>query len=126
MDRDPRPGNGFYWQEAPHHGHDGWWDGPFHAILFLLLIALLIVGIVWLLRRLFPALTIPATAPALAQAQAAAIAADPAVAALRMRYAKGEVSREDFQNALTDLTGAGSAEPWPGDAPGEDTAPTAS
>ena len=124
MERDPRPGGGFYWQDAPHHGHDGWWDGPLHAIVFLLLVALLIVGIVWLLRRLSPGLTTPATAPALAQA--AAIAADPAVAALRMRYAKGEVSREDFQNAMTDLAGAAPAEPWPGDAPGEDTAPTAS
>lgn len=123
MEREYRPGGGFYWQEAPHHGHDGW-DGPLHAIVFLLLVALLIVGIAWLLRRFSPGLTTPVTAPALAQA--AAISADPAVAALRMRYAKGDVSREDFQNAMTDLTGAAPAAPWPGDAPGEDTAPTPS
>ena len=125
MDRDPRPGSGFYWQEATRHGHDGWWDGPFHVIAFLLLIALLVVGVVWLLRRLSPTVASQAVAPTLAPA--AAVAGDPAVAALRMRYARGEVSREDFQSTLTDLTGVTAPQsPWPGDAPGEDTAPTAS
>jgi len=121
MDRNPRPGSGFYWQEAGRHGHDGLWNGPFHVIAFLLLVALLIIGIVWLLRRLAPVTASPAVAPA------AAIAADPAVATLRMRYAKGEVSREEFQSTLNDLAGAALTEsPWPGDATGEDTAPTVS
>jgi hypothetical protein len=50
---------------------------------------------------------------------------DPAVATLRMRYAKGEVSRDDFQNAIADLTGAVPTA-WPGAGPAEDTAPTES
>jgi uncharacterized membrane protein len=123
------PGNDFYWQEGPRHAHDdwGWWGGPLHAIVFLLLLALLVVGVVWVVRRLSPAVATQAALPA--AMPAAAMAADPAVAALRLRYAKGEVWRVDFQHALEDLTGAApvtAATPWPGTAPGEDTAPTAS
>ena len=56
-------------------------------------------------------------------APAAALAADPAVATLRMRYAKGEVSREDFRHALADLTGADAdTAGWPGVPTGEDVA----
>ena len=68
----------------------------------------------------------PAVAPAGALAVAGAPAAgDPAVAALRMRYARGEVSREDFQNAIRDLTGDAPTASWPGAIPAED-APTES
>ena len=45
---------------------------------------------------------------------------DPAIAELRLRYARGDVSRDDFQRTLDDLNGAGTA--WPG----EETAPTES
>jgi uncharacterized membrane protein len=120
-------GNGFYWQEGARHAHDGWWDGPLHAIVFLLLLALLVVGVVWLVRRLSPGAATQAAVPA--AMPRAAVAADPAVAALRMRYAKGDVSREDFQHAMEDLTGAASAlpaSPLPDSNPGEDTAPTVS
>ena len=108
-----------------------WWGGPLHVVLFLLFLALLVAGIVWLVRRLSPS-AVQAAAPAVAVAPATALAADPAIATLRMRYAKGEVSREDFQHAMEDLTGvaeptaATSGPPWPGSEPGEDTAPTAS
>jgi hypothetical protein len=47
------------------------------------------------------------------------------VATLRMRYARGEVSREDFQNAIQDLTGDAPTASWPGATPAED-APTES
>jgi uncharacterized membrane protein len=127
MDPDQRHGNDFYWQQGAHHAHDGWWSGPLHAIIVLLLLALLVAGVVWLVRRLSPAVATQAAVSA--AAPAAAMAADPAVAALRMRYARGEVSRDDFQHAMEDLTGATSALPgstWPGGSPGEDTAPTAS
>ena len=115
-------GNEFMWQEGARHAHDGWWDGPLHAIVFLLLVALLVVGVVWLVRRLAPGAAAQAAVPAVMPA--AAFAADPAVAALRLRYARGEVSREDFRQGMEDLMGA--APPWPGSNPGEDTAPTAS
>ncbi len=127
MDPDQRHGNDFYWQQGAHHAHEGWWSGPLHAIVLLLLLALLVAGVVWLVRRLSPPVATQAAVPA--AVPAGATAADPAVAALRMRYARGEVSREDFQHAIEDLAGAApattTATPWPGSTPGEDTEPTA-
>jgi uncharacterized membrane protein len=117
----PQPRNDFFFQDGPHHGHDGgWW--PLHVLFLLLFIALIIVAAVWLLRRLFPGV-----AQATAVAPAAAVAApgaDPAVATLRMRYAKGEVSREDFRHALADLTEAEAPTGDPPAAVAEDEAPT--
>ena len=108
-------GNEFFMQEGARHGHDSWWDGPLHAIVLVLLLVLLIGGIVWLLRHLSPAVAQAAT-PAVAGASPAALAADPAVSTLRMRYAKGEISRDDYRAAIADLTGeATSGEAWPGD-----------
>ncbi len=120
---DHERGNDFFWRESARHAHDDWWNGPLHAMFFLLLIALLVVGVVWAVRRLSPPVAAQAAVPAAVLAPAPGD--DPAVATLRMRYAKGEVSRDDFQNALADLTGAVTTTPWPGDGPGEDTAPTA-
>ena len=118
------PGNDFYWHEGARHAHDGWWNGPLHAIAFLLLLALLVAGFVWLVRRLSVGAATQAAVPS--AMSTAALVADPAVAAVRMRYAKGEVSREDFLHAIDDLTGAATGTtPWPGSNPGEDTAPTA-
>jgi uncharacterized membrane protein len=106
-------GNDFYWQEGARHAHDGWWGGPLHFVVLLLLLALLVAAVVWLVRKLAPAAAATtAVAPA---APAAAAALDPAVTTLRMRYARGEVSREDFQHTLADLTGAkADTAAWPG------------
>jgi uncharacterized membrane protein len=91
--------NNRYWGEGMHHANDGWWGGPLHVIVFLLLLALLVAGVVWLVRHFSGGALAPAAAgPALA-------GPDPAVAALRMRYAKGEVSREEFQHTMEDLGG---------------------
>ncbi len=121
---DHGPGRDFDWQDSAHHAHDDWWGGPLHLIFFILFLALLVAGAVLLVRRLSPGVA-QAAVPAVAGAPAS-LAADPAVATLRMRYANGEVSREDFQHAMEDLTGAAAAwTPWPGSEPGEDTAPTA-
>jgi uncharacterized membrane protein len=109
-----------FWHEGARH--DGWWGGPLHLLFFLLVVALLIVGVVWIVRRLSPAVAPATIVPAVGPA--AAISADPAVAALRMRYARGEVSREDFRDGMQDLTGA--AAPWPGSDPGGDVASTES
>ena len=81
--------------------------------------------IVWLVRRLSPSVAQAATPVAVPAGATAgggnALTADPAVATLRMRYAKGEVSREDFQNAIQDLTGAAPTAAWPGAGEAEDT-----
>ncbi len=104
-----------FWQEASRHDHDAWWNGPLHLIVLLLLIALLVVGIVLLVRQLTGRGAV-AAAPVTNQAAAAATTApdraDQAVATLRMRYARGEVGRDEFLQALGDL--AAPAEPWPG------------
>jgi uncharacterized membrane protein len=114
-------GNDFYWQEGARHAHEGWWAGPLHFVALLLLLALLVAGVVWLVRRLAPA---PAQAIAPAADSAPALTGDPAVATLRMRYARGEVSREDFQHTLADLTGADAdTTGWPGSTPGDDVTP---
>ena len=121
----PQPRNDFFCQDGPHHGHDGWWGGPLHLLFLFLFIALLVVAAVWLVRRLSPGVA-QASTPAVAPAGAVAVAGggDPAVATLRMRYAKGEVSREDFQHALADLTGAEApTASWPGGDAGADATP---
>jgi uncharacterized membrane protein len=107
-----------YWDEGMRHAHDGWWGGPLDVIVLLLLLALLVAAVVWLVRYFSRGGFAPAAAgPALPAAPAGS---DPAIAALRMRYAKGEVSREEFQHAMEDLGGV--AGPAPG---GEDAPPTA-
>jgi hypothetical protein len=108
--------NNRYWNEGMHHAHDGWWGGPLHVIVLLLLLALVVAGAVWLVRHFSrggfaPAAAGPAVLPPVPGAP------DPAVAALRMRYAKGEVSREDFQHAMEDLSGAVGPPPGSGDTP---------
>lgn len=70
------------------HGHHGgtsflWW------LLFVLLLAALAV---W-----------AATAFRVAGRGAPALAADPALAELRLRYARGEVARDDFVRVSADL-----------------------
>ena len=100
------PGEGFYLHEGASHGRDSWCGGPIHIILLILFLVLLIGGGVWLVRRLSLASSIQAAVPA-----AVATTGDPAVSALRMRYANGEISREDFRHAMDDLTGT--ADPWP-------------
>ena len=124
------PGHEFYWREGPHHAHEGWWGGPLHLIVLVLVVAVLVAGVMWLVRRLAPGVA-QATPPPVAGAPAGiAPAVDQAVATLRMRYAKGEVSREDYLHAMEDLTGAAApatppSEEWPGVGPDEDTTPTA-
>jgi uncharacterized membrane protein len=117
-------GNEFYWQNGVRHAHEGWWGGPLHVFLLLLLLALLVAVVVWLVRRLAP--STPQAIAATPAPAVTALAGDPAVATLRMRYARGDVSREDFQHALADLTGAETdATTWPGDTPGADATPLA-
>ena len=74
---------------------------PLHALFVLLLVALLVVGAIWLVRRLSPGVSRSCDADRRTRRRSGRRrwpnAADPAVATLRMRYAKGEVSREDYR-----------------------------
>jgi hypothetical protein len=104
-------GNGYFW-EAPRHAHDAWWHGPLTFIVIVLVIGLLVAGVVWLVRRW--SLGASSTTVAVGGGAAALPGAppgDPAVAALRLRYAQGEVAREDYLSGMADLTGARPAEP---------------
>lgn len=113
-----------HWGDPSRFDHDPWWEGPLEVLLLALAIAFLVVAAVWVVRRLSAGAAARATAvvPAVPAAAAGAALADPAVEALRMRYARGEVDREQFQRTLEDLTGRSPA--WPGEPTGDDTAPT--
>jgi uncharacterized membrane protein len=118
---DHRRGGDFPWQDGPRYAHDSWWYGPLHVVFILLLVALLVVGIVWLVRRLqVGAAPLPAspTGPT-----ATTPTLDPAVAALRLRYAQGDVSRDDYLKTMDDLAGG---ERWPAAHGPEDTEQTGS
>jgi uncharacterized membrane protein len=98
-----------YWEHAGH-GH------PFGWLLLFLLLAL-VVGVVaafvfrWRAGRQGGTLRL---------APAAARPADDALGIVRLRYARGEIDRDQFLQASTDLGGGGTypvAEPPPDDAP---------
>jgi putative membrane protein len=81
---------------APHH--DTWWGFVGHALPLVLFLALIAVAI-WAVLRL------TSQRPALVGAAGPAPVAprDPAVDELRIRYARGELSREDFVQRARDL-----------------------
>ncbi len=86
--------------------HDGW-DVAAHIAWLLVVVAIVVVAAVVVLRfvRAAPALSAPT-----------ATGDDAAMAELRLRYARGEVSRDDFLTRLSDLTSAG-ADTGPAQAP---------
>jgi putative membrane protein len=87
--------------QAPRH--DGWADA-FHAlstIAFVALLILLVIAVVQWLRRgphtLTPAVAAPAPTPR--------PATDQALSEARLRYARGELTREQFLQISMDLGG---------------------
>lgn len=83
-------GPGF--EHAHHHPH------PFAWLLLLVLLALIVVGAVWLVRRFAgsgPAMQGPAVAPV----------TDGALETVRLRYARGEIDRDEFLRVSADLGG---------------------
>jgi len=93
------------WQGGPpgYVHHDAWW-GSFH----LLPIALFLVAVgvaIWAVLRFTPRPAVGAIAPG----------RDPAVEELRIRYARGELARDDFAQRMRDLGSPdiGPAQPIP-------------
>lgn len=80
-----------------HHGGGHPWYGFVMCVLLLALVALAAFS-AW-------RLTHPATAALSAAAPPAAKPADPALGELRLRYARGEVTRDEYLQRLTDLGG---------------------
>ena len=80
------------WYEGGHHADYGW----LHLVLFLALLAAL-AFIAYALWRGRPALTAGAP-PA-----AGGVGTDHALAELRLRYARGDIDREDYLRRAADL-----------------------
>jgi putative membrane protein len=84
--------------------HHGWWWHFFGALIPLLFFALLIGLIVWVVLRLSGRGFGPA-AMATVPTGAVAPRRDPAIEEVRLRYARGEMSREEFVQRSLDLSG---------------------
>jgi uncharacterized membrane protein len=111
------------------HGGGGWF--PFMGILGLLLVALAVVALVLAFRGRRdhlhrgtggPGVPVPPHTPG----WAAAPRADDAVNQLRLRYARGEVSRDDYLRISADLGAPLPAEPFPSAPPAPPVAPSGS
>lgn len=76
---------------GPNLGLLGWWGGPLFMLLHLFFWGAIILGIVWAIRRVFPAVA-PA-GPRLSEAEEI----------LKRRYASGEISTEEFSRKKKDL-----------------------
>ncbi|MFN2614612.1 MAG: hypothetical protein ABR552_07325 [Actinomycetota bacterium] len=97
----------------PHHdpGYFGPGYGPWHAVLLFMLLAAFVAGdallVIFLARRAGSTTMLTTHHPA---------AIDPAIQQLRMRYARGDISRDDYLSAARDL-GDPAAPPPPPAAP---------
>ena len=94
-----QPGQGGAWMQHS----SPWWEGPSH-LLPILLFAALIGVLVWGILRLsadrsaLAAAAMPAAAPPTPLAQI-----DPAGQELRVSYARGDITREDYLTRSADL-----------------------
>jgi uncharacterized membrane protein len=94
-----------------HHGGPEVWQ----HLLGLLIVAAIVALIAFLLLRLYRRWQ-PATGAVAGPSATAIGAMDPALSEVRLRYARGEVSRDDFLRISADLTGtplAGTGAPPP-------------
>ena len=81
-------------------GHEPWW-GPFQTILPLLLLVVLVGVVVWLIVR-----TSRQPVAATPGAAFAGPRPDAALEHARMRYAQGEIDRDQYLRITQDLSGA--------------------
>jgi putative membrane protein len=99
-----RPG----WQ-VEHHG---WWPGIDGELIPLLFLVAVIVFGIWAVRRITDSNRLLVTGPR-ATAGMATAGADGALQELRLRYARGEVDRDEFVERFRDLAGEGPEPPPP-------------
>jgi uncharacterized membrane protein len=102
------------WQGGPpgYVHHDAWW-GFFHLLPIVLF--LVAVGVaIWAVLRFTSRPVVGAIAPGRDPAVAPPVR-DPAVEELRIRYARGELARDDFAQRMRDLVSPdiGPAQPIP-------------
>lgn len=87
----------------PVRHHDGWWwPDVWHVVFTVALIAVLVLLAVWLVTSIRR--TQSAQAPA-APIPPAASSEDAALREARMRYARGEITREQYLQISEDLSG---------------------
>ena len=97
--------------------HDAWWSGPMHVVPLVLFVILIGVA-VWAVLRLTTrnAQTAAAVGAPVGPPQALP-PRDPAQEELRVRYARGELDRDEYLQRSTDLGGpvgpVGSGDPGP-------------
>ena len=109
------------WQGPGFEHHSAWW-GIFHLLPFVMLLVLIGVGI-WAVVRF----TSQPSAVRAGVGPAPLPPRDTAVEELRIRYARGELEREDFAQRMRDLGGTdlgGRASPVDPSVPPDDPAPT--
>jgi putative membrane protein len=81
--------------------HSWWWSFWGHFIPFVLFVALIGL-VVWAVLRLAGRSPIPALTPA---GFAPAVSRDPALEEVRLRYARGEMDRDEYIQRSRDLAG---------------------
>jgi putative membrane protein len=102
-------GGRFQGPAGPFFFHHSWWWGFWaHFIAFLFFLALIAL-VVWVVVRITSRPQGGAMVPV---GRAPALHRDPALEEVRLRYARGEMSREEFVQRSGDLGG----EPEPGGA----------
>lgn len=74
------------------YGGYGFGYGAFHMVIWVVIMAAIIVGIVWLVRTMMPPGTRGAAAPRSA-----------GLALLEERYARGEINRDEYLQKKGDL-----------------------
>jgi uncharacterized membrane protein len=72
-------------------GSMGWWGGPMFMLMHLLFWGVIIFGIVWAIRGIFPG--VATAGPLLSEAEEI----------LKRRYASGEIGSEEFAQKKKDL-----------------------
>ena len=77
-----------YW---PMHEYMWWW-GPWHMLMPLVILGLIVAGIVFLVRHLWPGSSAPHRRSALD--------------VLDDRYARGEIDREEYMKRRSDISGS--------------------
>jgi putative membrane protein len=95
-----------------HRYQDGWHDGGvafgwLHLLLLLALIGAVVFVVMMLLRMRQPGVIAPPSAPRV----------DQALAELRLRYARGEIDRDDYLRRAVDLGDTNATEAPPGAIP---------
>jgi hypothetical protein len=105
------------WDRPGYHVvHHGWWPGIVGELIPLLFLAAVLVFGIWAVRRITDGNRLPVTGVSPRAAGMATAGVDGALQELRLRYARGEVARDEFVERFRDLGGE-RPEPPPPSAP---------